>query len=111
MQQITTEKQLESMFLRSRETPVVILKHSTACASSAAAKSTVANLASKTSGVAFGILHVIEDRAVSNTLAAITGVRHESPQVIVLRHDKVQWHASHRAVTEEALGQAISALA
>ena len=36
-----------------------------------------------------------------------TGVRHESPQAIVLRDGRVAWSASHRGVTTAAIAQAI----
>jgi bacillithiol system protein YtxJ len=48
---------------------------------------------------------VREDRALSQTVAAQTGVSHESPQVICLVGGKPFWHASHTAVTAAALGE------
>ena len=36
-----------------------------------------------------------------------TGVRHESPQVIVLVDGRVAWHASHHRVTAKAVRQAL----
>ncbi len=47
---------------------------------------------------------VIGARPVSQKIAADTGVRHESPQALLIRAgQKVAWHASHGAVDEEAL--------
>jgi bacillithiol system protein YtxJ len=52
---------------------------------------------------------VRRDRAVSRAIEAQTGVRHESPQAIVLRHGKAVWDASHFAITAEAVTGAIAA--
>ena len=40
-------------------------------------------------------------RDVSNALAEKTGIRHESPQAIVLKDEKPIYHASHYDVTAE----------
>lgn len=51
---------------------------------------------------------VIGARPVSQKIAADTGVRHESPQALLIRAgQKVVWHASHGAVDEEALEEQI----
>jgi bacillithiol system protein YtxJ len=51
---------------------------------------------------------VIAARPVSQRIAADTGVKHESPQALLLGPGrKVLWHASHRAVDEQALEKAV----
>jgi len=35
-----------------------------------------------------------------------TGVRHESPQVLLIRDGLAVWHGSHWEITEQALDQA-----
>ncbi len=44
-------------------------------------------------------------------VARRTGVRHESPQVIVLRDGAAVWDADHRAITAEAVAEAVRRLA
>jgi len=56
-------------------------------------------------GVPVYLVRVVEDRPVSDYIAERTGVRHESPQVIVLRAGKVRWHASHGGVTGAAIAE------
>lgn len=51
-------------------------------------------------------MKVIEDRPVSNEIAARLGVKHESPQAILVRGGKAVWHASHRQVTAANLAAA-----
>ena len=41
------------------------------------------------------LLEVQSAREISRELANLTGVRHETPQVIILRDGKAVWNASH----------------
>ena len=45
-------------------------------------------------------------RDLSRAIAARTGVRHESPQVIVLRDGRAVWDASHWEITAGAVARA-----
>ena len=51
---------------------------------------------------------VIQQRATSNKIAERTGVRHESPQIILLRDGKVVTAISHGSITLARLAQLIS---
>ena len=46
---------------------------------------------------------VKKSRPVSNTLAEKTGVRHESPQVLIIKNEEVVWQESHYAIKAEAI--------
>ena len=47
---------------------------------------------------------VIGARSVSQRVAADTGIRHESPQVLLIgAGQKILWHDSHGGIDEEAL--------
>ena len=48
-------------------------------------------------------------RNVSREVEARTGVRHESPQAIVLRNGAAVWNASHFDITAEAVTEALKA--
>lgn len=50
---------------------------------------------------------VQNNREVSDAVAAKTGVRHESPQVLLIRDGLCHWNASHRAITAELLKEAV----
>ncbi len=54
-------------------------------------------------GGEIALIDVRHTRAVSGQIEARTGVRHESPQVIVLEDGRVVWLASHRAITTAAV--------
>jgi bacillithiol system protein YtxJ len=52
---------------------------------------------------------VIAARAVSQRIAADTGVEHESPQALLIGPgQKVLWHASHYDVNAESLAKALA---
>jgi len=44
-------------------------------------------------------------RPLSQAIAARTEVTHESPQVLLLRRGVPRWHASHFAVTADAISR------
>jgi hypothetical protein len=73
-----------------REDLAVVFKHSTACP--------VAPVY---------LVPVIKERPFSQRIAAETGVRHESPQVIVLRKGAVVATASHGDITADELGEMV----
>jgi bacillithiol system protein YtxJ len=53
-------------------------------------------------------LDVFADRPACVAIETETGVRHESPQVLVFVGDRVVWHASHRRVTADAVAAAVA---
>jgi bacillithiol system protein YtxJ len=108
MQQITSEEALHRLLIKSGDSPVLLFKHSTTCPISAKAKKELEHFAQQKRGVVIAIIHVIEDRAVSNAAEEKTGVRHESPQAILVKQGEVRWHASHYAITEASLAAAVA---
>ncbi len=86
---------------QSRKLPVVFYKHSLTCGTSAFALDEVrAFLASETAArVAVRGVAVQTARAVSNELARRLGVRHETPQILIVTDGTVAWHRSHFRVS------------
>jgi monothiol bacilliredoxin len=83
----------EIVELSSKET-VGIFKHSTRCSISSMAKSRMENKFSEKSPSLF-ILDLITYREVSNAIADRFSIRHESPQLILIRDGRVIYSASH----------------
>ena len=82
----------------------VIFKHSTYCPTSARAKRMFDTFSGIYNGPArLYQLNVIDERDIAQEISSKTGIRHESPQVIVIVNGKPSWHASHHAITSEAL--------
>lgn len=81
----------------------LVFKHSTRCPVSTAAHREVAEFRRRHPEAPAYVVHVVEQRELSKALAERTGIRHESPQAIVLAAGSVIWSDSHEGVTAEAL--------
>jgi len=88
-----------------RQPVAVIFKHSTRCSLSAAAFSEMKAFLESNPQAPVFLVDVIEDREVSAEIARITSVRHESPQVLLLKDGHAFWHASHYGVTAGAVAR------
>lgn len=96
--------QFNAILLSSNRRPQVIYKHSTRCATSYFALKNIQMLSEEDIGKAdFYLVNVIGDRELSQKIARELGVRHESPQVIILKGGEVQWHGSHQQVQAEII--------
>ena len=93
---------LESLITDSKQKPVIVFKHSNACSISSRAYREMEKVEAEVN-----ILVVQSAREISRELASLTGVRHETPQVIVLRDGKAVWNASHFDVQAVAVTEAI----
>ena len=100
---IEDEATIDDLFDRSRERPVVIFKDDPYCIVSVMARRALAPL-----GTDIPTIDVAGSRALSLGLAQRTGVRHESPQVLVLRDGKAVWSASHGAISATAVERALA---
>ena len=101
---ITNKDELAQLISDSKRKPVVVFKHSTSCPISSRAYREMEQVNGDVS------LVVIQSaRDVSRALEQVTGVRHESPQVIVLKDGKAVWSASHYDVQAGAVAKAVEA--
>jgi bacillithiol system protein YtxJ len=100
--------EIEPLVETSRRRPVMIFKHSLTCPVSTTAYEELQRyLAERRDETALCVLVEIQNaRDVSTAIAERTGVRHESPQAIVLRDGEVTWHASHGRIHHKALAEA-----
>lgn len=99
---ITDTTELEQLFARSHDAPVLLFKHSNTCPISAAAYKEV-----KEAGTDVALVVVQKARLVSRAIEERTGVRHESPQALVLSDGAVVWTASHWNITAAAVNEAM----
>ncbi|MGF7049202.1 bacillithiol system protein YtxJ [Paenibacillus sp. DS2015] len=105
MTRLTTNEQLQSALEASGDKPLLIFKHSTRCPISSRANEEVMSYLKDqpNESIEYAIIYVVEDRALSNEAASIVGIKHESPQVILLHAGKPSWHTSHSHITSDAL--------
>ena len=99
---------LDEAFVRSSATPVLIFKHSSTCPVSAGAFAEFRAVVDRLD-CDHGLIVVQSARLVSSEVESRTGVRHESPQALVLRDGRVVWHASHGEITAGTLEREIGA--
>lgn len=92
--EIKTTEELDSLFEQSNEKPIVLFKHSTTCPISAGVHQEISG-----ADADINIVVMQHARNVSDAIAQKTGIRHESPQAIVLKDGKAIYHASHYDVT------------
>ena len=86
----------------SKTKPVVIFKHSTTCPVSALAYERMTDFDGE-----IVLVEVQRARELSREIESRTGVKHESPQVLVLRNGHVVWDASHFQIKPEAVADAV----
>ena len=93
---------LENLFARSSDAPVVLFLHDGGCPISARAYREMTRL-----GGEVPLIDVRRGKTLSQAIEDRTGVRHESPQVIVLRDGRAAWSASHYAITADDVEDAV----
>ncbi|MFB9863266.1 bacillithiol system redox-active protein YtxJ [Rufibacter immobilis] len=97
---ITNAEQIEQIKEESKERPVVIFKHSTQCSISATAKSRLERQWDDAglNAVKPYYLDLLSYRPVSNEIAQSFNVRHESPQLLLIKDGQCQYHGSHLGI-------------
>lgn len=86
----------------------IIFKHSPTCPISLFAHREVSRFCASQPDAPVYLISVRRQRDVARHVAQCTGVRHESPQVVVLRRGNVLATASHNAITAEWIASAIA---
>ena len=93
------------------ERPLLLFKHSFTCGVSAEAlDELVSHLNERQREASYAMVTVQTHREVSNAVAKKLGVRHESPQALLIRDRRVVWSASHFRVTAAAVEAALQML-
>ena len=100
---IRTAAEFEAAFGAPR---FLLFKHSTTCPISAAAFAEYERWASAHPGEATGWIEVLAERPLARAASERTGIRHESPQAILLEGGRPKWNASHQRITSASLAAA-----
>jgi bacillithiol system protein YtxJ len=96
--QVSGVDALDDLLDQSRTETVILFNHDPYCPISARAFSQMEQL-----GDEVMLVDVSRERTLTGEIQSRTGVRHESPQVIVLRDGQPTWSASHFQITTEAV--------
>lgn len=106
-QRLTSPEAVQELF-KHRERPVLIYKHSFACS---ICTFSMLNLDRKLETIASKadsfFVDVRAQREISNRIAQVSGVVHQSPQAIVVYNGEVFWHGSHSEVRAEHILEAL----
>lgn len=98
--------QVDELIKKSYTKPQIIFKHSTTCSISSMAKM---RLESKWKGLSYStephFLDLLSYRHISNYIEEKTGVRHESPQLIVIYQGQPVYDASHFDISVENISE------
>ncbi len=96
---LTDEKQLDQIIATSFQTPIAIYKHSTRCSISLMVKRSLeSDWKAPDEEIPAYYLDLLSFRSVSNKIAGIFGIRHESPQLILIKDGKAVYHASQSEI-------------
>ena len=94
--ELKSVQQLQDIYNTPSEKLKVFFKHSTRCSiSSMALRNFQAEWNLNNDCAELYYLDLISYRDVSNEIAQLTGVPHQSPQAIVLKDKEVKYHESH----------------
>jgi bacillithiol system protein YtxJ len=105
---LTDIDELEAAIAESRERPVLLFKHSRTCGISCEALDELhAHLGEQPNETIYKLITVQSHRPVSEAAARRLGVRHETPQAILVRDGQAVWTASHFRITAPELKRAI----
>ncbi|MEM9848019.1 MAG: bacillithiol system redox-active protein YtxJ [Bacteroidota bacterium] len=100
--------QLEQIIKDSYEKPVVIFKHSIRCGTSAMIKNQLEQgWDFEADELDFYYLDLITYRPISNAIANEFDVRHQSPQIIVIRNGIAVFDTSHHMINVDRIRDAI----
>jgi bacillithiol system protein YtxJ len=107
---LVNPEQFEALLEASSQRPIAIFKHSRSCGTSAQAHEELeAFLLNDGCDADVHLVDVLMNRQLSQAIAARFHVRHESPQLLVVRNGQVRWHGSHFRVTAENVRTALLA--
>ena len=103
--QLTNLGQLNEIIHESTTQPIIIFKHSTRCSVSRMVLKSFENEFDLQDKITPYFLDLLENRDISNEIAARFGVTHQSPQIIVIKDGKAVYNASHENIDASQLEQ------
>jgi bacillithiol system protein YtxJ len=104
---LTTEEQLSDIKEKSLTIPQVIFKHSTRCSISSMVLDRLERSAAPGS-IDFHYLDLIAHRNISNKIAEVFGVYHESPQVLIIKNGECIYDERHMGIRMDEISEAVN---
>ena len=105
---IESLEQLEELLHKSCSQPLLLFKHSNNCGVSAEALEELHFHIERTkSSATYAMIVVQTHRELSRTIGDSLGVRHETPQAILVCNKQATWSVSHFRVNAKEIDQAL----
>jgi bacillithiol system protein YtxJ len=105
--QLSTENTLDEIIELSFQKPVILFKHSTRCSISSMALSRFEREWDSSQHVELFYLDLIAFRELSNEIARVLNVEHQSPQVLLLKNGEVIYNSSHNGISAQEIKSAL----
>lgn len=99
---LTNEEQLTGLIEKSNTVPQVIFKHSTRCGTSSMVLSRLER-SEMPASIDFYFLDLIRHRELSNRVAELFHVYHESPQLLLIKNGQCTYDESHMGIRMDEL--------
>ncbi len=99
---VTGREAVEPLVAESAQYPVIVFKHDPSCPISRAVYGEMQQLRQDVA-----LIDVAREKDLSHEIAERVGVKHASPQVLVIRDGHAVWSASHYDITHDAVAQAV----
>ena len=108
---LQSPSEVDSMFEQSHQQPVLLFKHSLTCPISGAALREYQRFLEdrpEDDETVYTLVELQNAREVSSAITERGGIKHESPQALLVRDGEVAWHASHWSIKVDALAGAVA---
>lgn len=104
---LNTEEILDEVKVVSATRPVILFKHSTRCSISSMAKNRVEKIPNDTPAL-FYYLDLLNYRGLSNKIAEVYSLPHESPQVLLIVNGECVYEESHNGINAQDIESEIN---
>jgi bacillithiol system protein YtxJ len=96
--QLTDKGQLNEALVGSEQKSVLFFKHSTRCGISSMVLNRFEASWKATDDCDFYLVDLLAYRTISDEMASLFQIQHQSPQLILIRNHDVIYHASHDSI-------------
>lgn len=105
-------EQIEQIKTASQDNPVLIFKHSTRCSVSSMAENRLERAWKQEEVPSISPYHLdlIQHRDISQALASVFSVPHESPQILIIANGKCVYDTSHMGISYNEIKKVVVGL-
>ena len=105
---LTSQNQLDEVVKKSDKKIIILFKHSTRCSISNMVLNRIISSADLSTDISFYCLDLLKYRSLSNQIEKMFKIKHESPQLLLIKKGECLYNAEHNGITVNELNQQIS---